>query len=244
MNEYKTCSRCRQEKSIEDFGRHKSMKDGIRSACKSCEIIACKIYRANNRETVRKTKRKWAAANKDKKAAMDARYSAKHKEQIAARTKQWRIDNADTLQQKKQEWYKANKLEKKLKDKQYSLANPNVNKEATRRYRANNPERAAAAGKAWRQRNKEWARAKAHKRRVKLQASQFIVTIEETKKFYTLPCFYCGDKAEHIDHVIPISRGGQHKIGNLVAACKSCNLSKGSKFFTEWQKFLLEKNKR
>jgi 5-methylcytosine-specific restriction endonuclease McrA len=51
-------------------------------------------------------------------------------------------------------------------------------------------------------------------------------------------CFYCGQKNVKItlDHVIPISRGGTHSIGNLVACCLRCNSSKGNKFITEWKK--------
>jgi len=49
-------------------------------------------------------------------------------------------------------------------------------------------------------------------------------------------CAYCGkERAEsdgprsfHIDHVIPMSRGGHNSRWNLVKACISCNTSKGS----------------
>lgn len=37
------------------------------------------------------------------------------------------------------------------------------------------------------------------------------------------------------DHVVPLSRGGTHSVGNLLPACRSCNLSKGKKFLTEWR---------
>lgn len=45
-------------------------------------------------------------------------------------------------------------------------------------------------------------------------------------------CQYCGAKAPdvvlHIDHVIPVSLGGDDKPGNLVTACKDCNTGKSS----------------
>ena len=44
------------------------------------------------------------------------------------------------------------------------------------------------------------------------------------------PCFYCGETpAGTIDHVIPTSRGGKDEPFNLVAACTSCNSSKGAR---------------
>lgn len=51
-------------------------------------------------------------------------------------------------------------------------------------------------------------------------------------------CYWCGaDLADgfHIDHVIPISKGGDHTVHNLVPACPECNLSKGAKLpIIEW----------
>lgn len=49
-------------------------------------------------------------------------------------------------------------------------------------------------------------------------------------------CFYCGGKKPlTMEHVVPINRGGAHSIGNIVAACKSCNCSKHDSFLMEWR---------
>lgn len=51
-------------------------------------------------------------------------------------------------------------------------------------------------------------------------------------------CFYCSDQfgsRYHLDHVVPLSRGGQHSIGNIVGACVSCNSSKKDRFIVEWR---------
>lgn len=42
-------------------------------------------------------------------------------------------------------------------------------------------------------------------------------------------CVYCGGLYEHLDHFMPLSKGGKHALSNLVPSCKSCNLSKNSK---------------
>lgn len=52
-------------------------------------------------------------------------------------------------------------------------------------------------------------------------------------------CQYCGyefeDKSEiSFDHLLPKSKGGVDSSDNLVACCKSCNSSKGTKDFVEW----------
>jgi 5-methylcytosine-specific restriction endonuclease McrA len=39
-------------------------------------------------------------------------------------------------------------------------------------------------------------------------------------------CAYCGNTATSIDHIIPVSRGGRSKRGNLLPCCDSCNSKK------------------
>ena len=42
-------------------------------------------------------------------------------------------------------------------------------------------------------------------------------------------CRYCGKDATHVDHILPVSRGGTNDHENLAASCAHCNLSKGDK---------------
>jgi ribosomal protein L31E len=49
-------------------------------------------------------------------------------------------------------------------------------------------------------------------------------------------CTYCS-KSEgpfHLDHIWPVSRGGETTVDNLVVACRACNLSKAGRTFIEW----------
>jgi 5-methylcytosine-specific restriction endonuclease McrA len=47
-------------------------------------------------------------------------------------------------------------------------------------------------------------------------------------------CAYCGSRAAHLDHVHPLSRGGEDIESNILPACEHCNLSKGAKSLAEW----------
>jgi 5-methylcytosine-specific restriction endonuclease McrA len=47
-------------------------------------------------------------------------------------------------------------------------------------------------------------------------------------------CAYCASRAEHLDHVSPLSRGGEDVPANLLPACADCNLRKGAKTLAEW----------
>ena len=48
-------------------------------------------------------------------------------------------------------------------------------------------------------------------------------------------CAYCGASGDlQIEHVVPISKGGEHHLGNIVPACQSCNFSKGKADALTW----------
>ncbi len=49
-------------------------------------------------------------------------------------------------------------------------------------------------------------------------------------------CYWCGKKARiiHIDHITPLSKGGEHMMYNLCVSCPSCNCSKGDNDPQAW----------
>lgn len=77
----------------------------------------------------------------------------------------------------------------------------------------------------------------AQRRRARKNAGGvFRISNQELGRLYKKSCFYCGSTNEiTMDHVVPLVRGGRHSIGNLVAACATCNKSKNYRFITEWK---------
>lgn len=74
-----------------------------------------------------------------------------------------------------------------------------------------------------------------HKRR----AEEYGVTHQaysraEVFKRWGHRCAYCNAPASHMDHVHPLSKGGNDVESNVVPACQHCNLSKGAKTLAEW----------
>ncbi len=63
-------------------------------------------------------------------------------------------------------------------------------------------------------------------------------TIKQRKrllKLYDYRCAYCGEQTKLvIDHIVPLTKGGVHDIGNAAPACVSCNCSKHNKSLLEW----------
>jgi len=72
-----------------------------------------------------------------------------------------------------------------------------------------------------------------------ISGKAFSLTAKEISRLYEMPCYNCGSKENlSIDHIIPLSRGGSHSIGNLMTLCRTCNSSKGKKLLIEWQQDL------
>lgn len=123
----------------------------------------------------------------------------------------------------------------------------------SRRYREENLERVTERFKEWEarnpkhttewvRRNRERAREQVRRRRARLKGvDSRLVTERDIRRLYWRQrgqCAYCGVSLGtdyHVDHVIPVSRGGRNSVGNLLLACPTCNLSKGDKLLSEWR---------
>lgn len=42
------------------------------------------------------------------------------------------------------------------------------------------------------------------------------------------------EAARHIDHMDPLSRGGEESFRNAICACAKCNMAKGKQLFSDW----------
>ena len=58
------------------------------------------------------------------------------------------------------------------------------------------------------------------------------LVIERVKEKYSNKCAYCGNDCSikfHIDHKLPLSRGGGNQFDNLALSCPTCNYKKHDK---------------
>lgn len=69
-----------------------------------------------------------------------------------------------------------------------------------------------------------------------LSGAKHTITRKDMARIYNGSCFNCGTTDNlSADHIIPISRGGNHSIGNLMTLCRSCNASKRDLLLVEWK---------
>jgi 5-methylcytosine-specific restriction enzyme A len=62
------------------------------------------------------------------------------------------------------------------------------------------------------------------------------------RRIQTGVCYYCNKEVGRanltMDHIVPLSRGGKSKKGNIVPACKDCNNRKKYLLPIEWEEYL------
>lgn len=106
--------------------------------------------------------------------------------------------------------------------------------------RKNDYEKVIEIERASRAKNKEKQRPFKNERQIRRSRIQnartFLILPKEIKKLYNQPCAACGvEDNQSMDHIIPLSRGGSHSIGNLMTLCRSCNSSKHARTIVEWR---------
>ena len=93
-------------------------------------------------------------------------------------------------------------------------------READKKYRSEDP---------WRYRKYSSDRRKAVKQSLVIGFTE--AQLKQRLSMFNFACWLCGNEANSIDHVKPLSKGGAHCLSNLRPACKSCNSKKRNKWF-------------
>lgn len=118
----KRCSCCGEVKSLDEFHRLQSAKDGRKPACKPCNIRKAREYVESNREKVAQYQAEWSRANPEKRAANVRAWYARDPERARAKARAaaarhvasggaalWLAANPDKVKAVKTRWKRANR---------------------------------------------------------------------------------------------------------------------------------------
>ena len=197
----KRCTKCEEVKPLESFGKQSGTKDGLKYMCKACNNAARKAWKEANPERVR--------------AASKARYEA-NSDKVKARAKAWKEANPDKVKATKKAWREANPEKVKAWREAYYEANSDKYKATHKAWVEANPDRyAALAGKG-----------------LAIQRGGSLSDIYDVE--LCIP-FYSESRrltvetgiTHHVDHIIPLSKGGLHCQTNLQVLTAKENLEKG-----------------
>ena len=116
----------------------------------------------------------------------------------------------------------------------YRHSNPDKARKATAKWRDEHREATRKYTRAYRAANPDSKRRSESRRRArKLETKSIPYTQAELVAHWDFlgvyGCFYCSGPIEHADHYVPLSRGGEDSIYNIVPSCRKHNLQKSAK---------------
>ena|SRR5260221_9439272 len=229
--EMKLCGTCGECKHISFYCVTKKGLYKRHSICKECQNVASSIRRAANLEIHRSRDREYA---RNRRAAMTDE-ERKHKNVY---DRQYYRDNKERFAEYAKEYRETHSTEIKEINRKYQISHLEYYRKL--QGRPDQKRRRSEYGKQWRRENKSKCREYfARHKALKNQADGSFTgnDILAQHKRQKGRCYYCKEEMGskyHIEHVVPLSRGGSNNLDNIVLACPHCNLSKRDKLPCEW----------
>lgn len=205
-----------------------------------------KTWYRENKHHARNLNRDWRKRNREKVRAIRLRYSSKHLDRIKqsnlkqyyknyekrledGKTYHWR--NKDARNAKSRLYHATHyhlKREKLIaQTKAYAKSHPEVRRKAALNWKRNHPEKYQANLKA------NHCKRKARERGADVNDPKINALIRSWRMDEEFECSYCKVtfpiKMLHVDHIIPISKGGKHSCDNVCRSCSPCNIRKRDK---------------
>lgn len=190
----------------------------INDRCVTCLLIGTEKWRVENPDKVRAMKRRAYQNKPDLYRKQKRDWARNNPEKTKASRKKDMEKHKDRYEKYWKEWYSTNSHIVVANAKKWALENP--------------------------EKAKRSAIAKEGRRRAAIKAGESAVTasvitaIIAKQKFKCAWCGTCIKKSFHMDHVIPLSKGGAHSPSNLVGSCPTCNIRKSAKDPITWAREL------
>ena len=224
------------------------------------EISGAAKYRSENREKINAYARERHASGlakgtsyyrsqqtpeqRENELAQKRRHYQENRESALAYAAKYREENLETLRERDRGRYGR----QKEYFKQYNERNADRIRARRRIWTEANRERIAAKNAEWTQNNLDKHRTHQHNRRAKLKANGGTLSSDICRVLMAAQMGKCAcckstlDDKYHLDHIVPIARGGANSDDNVQLLCATCNLRKGAKHpveFMQSQGFLL-----
>ena len=258
----KECKQCGHQKLLSEFPtvKSKSGKKYYRGICKLCRYDYEKDWKDENIEYSKEYHKEYYKKHRDKILKRVTEWQTVNREYKLAYQRAWYIANQPRLLKKQRNWYEQNPE----KVQAYQRENAKQIAEKNKRWRKFNKIHIAAYNEIWREDNREHTKEYAvqyrkekpeikrlseSKRRARLKGGKGHVSVEQIMELLAVQrgvCIYCGTLLKdgyEMDHIIPLSRKGDHYITNIQLLCSKCNRIKHAKTHEEYIRKLQMKNK-
>ena len=109
--ETKKCNCCQEDKTLAEFAKDKSRKDGYNYRCKTCFSKASKKHRLNNpqyKEEQSKRGKNYYKLNKEKCLTQSKEWREANPEEFKQAVKNWGTKNPHKIKEYGKKWHKIN----------------------------------------------------------------------------------------------------------------------------------------
>jgi hypothetical protein len=253
----KRCSKCGESKPAAEFYRRKTRagRECIYSECKFCIIKRQKAhytankdklsdyykeYRKRHAEKIRRRRSEYFFENHEHNLEINRAYKSTRRAELAAKSREYAQLNPGKVKDAKRRRYELNRDEILKKNRTAAALRRQINHDAElareRAYRERNPDRIRVTRKRWKLNNPHAVQAQSKRRRAlksavpgSLSASEWRSLVERSSRCHWCKRKWTKERRPTLDHVVPLSKGGLHVIGNAVCSCRSCNSRKNNR---------------
>lgn len=93
----KTCTKCSEEKTLSDFHKNRSLKDGLQKICKTCMKKYNDAHYLANKDAKLQKSKNWYSQNAGRKHETQSVWRQKNKDIDRANHREWRLKNPDSV---------------------------------------------------------------------------------------------------------------------------------------------------
>lgn len=174
-----------------------------------------------NKERLRERRlaqsREWAEKNRDRKRELYRLWKKNNPERRKAQAAKWRdrADRREAARMRAAKWRAENRERQLASQKKWQQT------------------KGAAWRSEWKKKNPDHDKAQQHNRRARKRAAGGKITQADVSRILLAQkwkCAYCRKSLRktgyHMDHIVPLARGGANSASNHQATCPPCNLSK------------------
>ena len=167
----------------------------------------------------------------EEKKACDRRYYLANRERIKAATKAYRAAHKEQYNETTRKRRASNSAAERAYHNKYRDANRDANRKRQATYRDKHREEVRERSRLWARNNRASVWHHMHKRRARIRGGEYEqFTRDEIYNRDGGICHLCKRKCPptrwHLDHLIPISKGGPHTRKNVAVSCPKCNQTK------------------
>ena len=205
FQQVKRCLLCLEIRPFSRFSPAKRGKNGRYARCRDCHNANCRASRRGEYKARKKPTVSKVCSKCNVEKPVSEFYYRRERDSVYSRCKECSIDDV----------------------KKWRKENPDRVKENKERYLSNpeSKERELERSRVWR----------ARKRDTEIGSVPSLLELVDRQGGKCANCKVKGKRVVwHLDHVIPLAKGGTHTADNVEALCSFCNVRKGAKMPDRW----------